>query len=378
MTRAYFVSRIILRPALFAAGLASLLAACSSDDGGAGGASAACVGGKRASSALTAVDSSEFCAADEASLDAEYPCTYTLQCCGVALKAAAVELARSPNVEEYSGSGAPQVACFSAAGYPDKPGTSSKVTVEGIAKLFSHGCESHDLKIEYWTVKRTGGADDGEPDALVGTAVTTPTSCEGANGVESTKNDPDKCSTATEKPWHCKYTYADVPSETELLIKTSGGSYQALYEYNVFIPNADVKNGTFTKDVRALVKDDYNTIAQVALGSSITPTHGAVAGEVHDCGDVRLLNAVVDIDADKKQLVYFSNDEDHPLPDQTADSTGVLGLYAAIDVKPGPVTVAAVGLVGDKPTAVGFFNARVFPDSVTSVTFRGLRPFQVP
>ena len=38
---------------------------------------------------------------------------------------------------------------------------------------------------------------------------------------------------------------------------------------------------------------------------------------------------------------------------------------------------SALGLVGGKLTTVGYFKVRVFPDAVTAITFRGVRPYQV-
>jgi len=86
----------------------------------------------------------------------------------------------------------------------------------------------------------------------------------------------------------------------------------------------------------------------------------------------------VDIDKQKVIVTYFTNDEDNPLPDTSAKGTSVLGLYAAIDVVPGPVAVAAGGFVGGEFVTAGFFRARIFPDSVTAVTFRGLPVVELP
>ena len=178
--------------------------------------------------------------------------------------------------------------------------------------------------------------------------------------------------------YECTYEYADVPSETELLVITAGDIWAPIYDYGLFISNADVKNGAYLKDVRALASDDYQLIPQVALGKTVTAGHGVLAGEVHDCGDVRLVDAVVDIDQPKFSLSYFTDNEDNPLPDIDAHSTSALGLYSALDVAPGPVTVAAAGVFGGKVVSLGYFKGRIFPDAVTSFTFRGLRPFQLP
>jgi hypothetical protein len=361
--------------------LALVLAGCPRDggtgdgsDGDGGGSSSGagtCENGQRAGTALEPAGNSEFCAAQGATLPESVGCKYEFQSCGVALPAPPRELKRSANVKEFSGSGAPNVACFTPEGYPpkDATGDAGVVTVEGIVKIFSHGCESSEVVLQIFEVN-----PDATPGALVGTAVTTPEDCE-ADGVESDKD--ESCSTASGQPWQCRFTYPNVPTGQELLIKTSGTRWKDLYEYNFYVPNS-AAGGTFQKDVRALVTDDYNLIAQTALGSPIASGHGALAGEVHDCDDVRLINAVVDVDVNKKITTYFTSDEDHPLPDVTAEGTSTLALYSAIDVAPGPVVVSAMGTVDGVPVTVGFHRARVFPDSVTSVTFRGLRPFQVP
>ena len=357
------------------AALALLLTGCGSDapgDSGSGGGGATCENGLRDGANLAPSGNSEFCSEQGASLPDSVGCKYEYQSCGVALPNPPGDLKRSANVKEYAGSGAPNVACFTPAGYPakDVPADSGVVTVEGIAKIFSHGCESSEVVIEIFEVDPT----DATPGALVGTAVTTPEDCE-ADGVESDKD--ESCSTATGQPWQCRFTYPDVPTGKELLIKTSGARWKDLYEYNFYVPNS-AAGGTFDKDVRALVTDDYNLIAVTAGGQAIATGHGAVAGEVHDCDDVRLIDAVVDIDVDKKITTYFTSDEDHPLPATSAEGTSTLSLYSAIDVAPGPVVVSAMGTVDGAPVTIGFHRARVFPDSVTSVTFRGLRPFQVP
>jgi hypothetical protein len=289
------------------------------------------------------------------------------QVCGVPLTAPQNELERSANVEKFAGSGPPDLSCFSTAGYPAPPGAPSMVTMTGVAEIFSHGCKSTDLTIQVWTVKRTGGSDDGDLDTLVGSSVTTPSDCT----AESLATDDEDCGTRYE----CNYTYPGVPTETELLIKTDGDMWAPLYEYNIFIRNESAQNGMWTHNVRALAQDDYGVISQVALGAPLTAQRGAIAGEVHDCGDVRLVNAVVDVSVRKAVTTYFTNDEEHPLPELQARGTSTLGLYASMDINAGPVSIGAVGLVDDTVTTVGFFPARVFEDSVTSVTFRGLPPF---
>ena len=334
-------------------------------DGGAGGDSGAC--------GLASLENAEFCAAQATQANCDLVAgIHKYDACGVPLKAPAAELKRSANVEEYGGAGDPQVSCLDPASFPDKPGTSQTVTMKGKAVIFSHGCESKDLNIEVYTVKRTGGADDGDLGQLVGGAIKTASDCT-KGGVESEEEGCDPFR------YECVFEYPGVPTETELVIKTSGQLWASLYDYNLFIRNDETKGGVWEHDVRALASDDYGVISQAAIGAPITAGHGAIAGEVHDCGDVRLVNAVVDVSAPRKALTYFGNDEAHPLPDLGAKATSILGLYAAIDVDPGVVSVAAAGKTKDgKMMGLGYLRIRVFPDSVSTVTFRGMNPVLVP
>jgi hypothetical protein len=282
-----------------------------------------------------------------------------------------VPLERSSNVKESSGDGPPDISCFEPANYPAKPvsADTKTVTMSGVAKIFSDGCESKNLTIEVYEILR-GGSNDGELGALVGTPVTTAEDCE-ADGMPVENDD---CLTR----YLCRYTYEDVPTQTELAVKTYGPNWAELYDYNVYISNDAVEDGVWPHDVRALASDDYGVIARAAIAREVTPGNGVIAGEVHDCGDVRLVNAVVDVNAYRAATTYFTDNEDAPLPYLEATATSVLGLYASFDVVPGPVTVAAIGEHNGKMVTLGFHRARIFPDAVTAVTFRGLRPYQVP
>jgi hypothetical protein len=359
---------MMMRNILLAAtlGAASLVMGCSSD-GGSGDTTPAI----EDCAELTKVDNQDFCQAQAATCT-EVPPGAKNVLCGVPLRQPPAELKRSVDTDEFSGTGPADVACFAPAGYPPKPGTSKNVTISGHAKIFSNGDESKSLTIEVYTVKRTGGDDDGMPDQLIGAAVTTPSACRSAGDEHSVTDDGSD-------RYECKYEYAGAPTETELLIKTYGDLWAPLYDYNVYIGNDDLESdGTWHHNVRALASDDYTVIPQAAMGGPVAPGRGVIAGEIHDCGDVRVANATVAIDVSRKVLTYFSANEDKPMPDITALGTSRLGLYAALDIKPGPVRVAATGLVDGKLVTLGFFKTQVFADAVTSVTFRGLRPFQVP
>jgi hypothetical protein len=314
---------------------------------------------------LTAAPNSDYCSTDATTPNCSLigP-SYHTQVCGVAVLDPPSELSRSTDVKEYAGSGPPDLGCFDPANYP-KLGDSQTVTMEGVVKIFSHGCESKNVEISIFEV------EDAEPaPSPVGSPITTAADCT-ADGVMT---DNEECGTR----WECKYSYPGVPTEKELVVRTQGTLWAPLWQYNIFIPNAEVQNGKWTHDLRALATDDYTVIPQAAIGGPITPGNGAIAGEVHDCGDVRLTGATVDVDVHKQIVTYFTDNEEKPLPATAATSTSILGLYAALDVAPGKASVAAIGLVNGKVTTLGYHRVTVFPDAVTSITFRGVRPFQVP
>ncbi len=294
-------------------------------------------------------------------------------------------LKRTTDTKKYAGSGPPDISCFDPAHYPTKPpaGTPKTVTMQGLVQAFSNGCDMVGVKVEVYTVKRTGDpATDGDLDKLIGSAVTTD-----ANSAV-TLTESTNCGSNNDQRSDRAYSYPNVPMYTELVVKTSDagqGQWAPLVTYNVYITDADVQNGVYQHDVDALAADDFQTIPTVAINRPISAGNGAIGGEIHDCGDVRLQNARVDVTAQRTDLVYFNADEDNPLPDSNRREigTGRTALYAALDVKPGFARMAATGLVpdgngGTKLVSLGYYDVRVFPDSVTSVSLQGLRPFQVP
>ena len=160
---------------------------------------------------IAAAKNSDFCADAPSTIDCKRVTPgQKNQVCGIALRSPNADLERSTSVKKYSGSGPVDLSCFAAGSYPAPLETPQMVTLTGVAEIFSHGCESSDLTIEVWTVKRTGGADDGEPGTLVGAAVTTPADCKAA----ALATTDDECGTRYE----CNFSYPSVPTETELLI----------------------------------------------------------------------------------------------------------------------------------------------------------------
>jgi hypothetical protein len=349
--------------------LATVAGACGDDSGGGNGSQ-----NEGGNCGLDPAVNTEFCGTTVAT-NCDLVTSEQSHVCGVPVLPPQAELARTTDTEEFFGTGAPQTACLQAGSYPAKPGTPQNVSVNGFARIFSSGCNSSDLKITFHRVVRNGGADDGKLGEPIGSPVTTVADCTDVGEL----SDVEDCQGTR---WECPYTYPNVPTETEIAIKTESADgddkWAPLIQYNIYIPNAEVMAGAWEHNVRALATPDYSVIPSTAIGKPITPGNGAVAGEVHDCGDVRLLNATAGIDRPKANLTYFTSDEDKPLPDLEASSTSKLGLYAALDVPQGQVNVGALGLVGGQTVSLGRHTVWVYPDTVTSVTFRGLRPYQVP
>ena len=314
-----------------------------------------------------------------------------IESCGVLMNLAAsgatpAELVRTKNTKEYSdpAGGPVDTSCFDKSNWPT-PGTPAMVTVTGWARNFANGCDAAHTKVEIYKVKR-GGADDGALGDLVGTAVNIQDTACTADSCKMVVVQ-SKCDMGNPRIWR-KYTYANVPTETELIIKTSSADgsngFATLYDYNNYILTSQVSGGMWEHDVRVINIGDYSLIPTTAIGRTLTPGNGVVAGEVHDCSSamfpdgVRLSGASVDVSSPRDGVGYFTDVEDAPLPDpgRTAEGTSSLGLYAAYDIKPGPIRVSATGVVKGELVTLGYYDVRIFPDAVTGVTLRGLRPFQ--
>jgi len=129
---------------------------------------------------------------------------------------------------------------------------------------------------------------------------------------------------------------------------------------------------------RTLSVSDYRSIPLTAgLPGGVQAGHGAVAGEAHDCDNVRIEFAQVAVRPAPESFVYFNNDPDNPIPvTGRTEGTSLLGLYAALDIAAGPVDIAGVASRGTDTVSLGWYRARIFPNAVSVVTLRGLRPQQ--
>lgn len=294
-------------------------------------------------------------------------------CCSF-VQAPSQELVRGTGLNRNSSTDATlNLGCLDA---PGEIGTPKTVDLKGFLRVFSSGGDSAGVKIEIFKEGANGAL--GEP---VGTAVTTP---QADHGVQTPKPDWLKKCPDGGCTFHA-FTYKGIPTETPLVIKTSdaasGEQWAPLYDYNIFFANAAVKDGNVVEyDPAALAATDINTVASAAGGFTPRADRGLIAGEVHDCGDVRVSGATVDTDlAHEGDMFYFGENESDPLPDKSRGALGTskLGLFGTLNLPTGqPIRISAVGKVAGQTVLLGTHVVQTFPGSVTALSFRGRRPWQ--
>jgi hypothetical protein len=78
------------------------------------------------------------------------------------------------------------------------------------------------------------------------------------------------------------------------------------------------------------------------------------------------------------RFTYFNGNPVMTLPDASRASVGTdrLGLYAALNIKPGPVQVETAGSNAPEGQLMSFgtFSAFVYPDAVSLVNINGGKP----
>lgn len=305
-------------------------------------------------------------------------CTETkpITACCVQVQNPTVELFRATGLNYNSapsGQTTPDLGCLDT---PKPQGTPQTVTVKGFVKLFSTGDDSSGVKIEIF---------EAGPNGAIGKAIGTPVETTDASLFQDPKPTwSKKC--PTEGCTLRAYTYAGVPTETPLIIKTSDAKgsqkWAELYDYNIYYGNDQVQNGEIYYEPSAVASTDVNTIASAAGGFTIKADRGVIAGEVHDCGDVRLGGATVNTDyRPEGDMFYFGDNESDPLPDKSRTQAGLgtskLGLFGALNYPTGTaIRISAAGKVGSTKVLLGTIVVQVFPGAVTALSFRGRRPWQ--
>lgn len=332
------------------------------------------------------------------------------------------------NVDEdcaNDGVATPQLDCL--AGPPvNPPPDPATVTLTGYADVFSSGPDSDGARIQVYEAAALAGVTDfsqatpiatydlkldattvaearacpqktDEPEQLHGRCVQPETTCAAC---PRALDAVDFCWSGSCWPlqrWEVRYAIPNVPTNKFLVIRTIGllgGSpnpahetWAPLVQYNVFLSTAErtcqsaedencMDMGAppvYRMNVNLLSRGDYQSIPQtMGLSAGITPGHGAVAGEVHDCSDVRLEFAQVGYSRLPLKIAYFNGNPVKTLPQLgRTEGTDAMGLYAGLDLTPGPLRVEAIGLVGGSVVSLGAFEAQIWPDAVTVIGING-------
>ncbi len=287
--------------------------------------------------------------------------------------------------DESATDAAPNLGCMQPGSYRVR-GEVQEVTMYGVVDVFGNGADADDITVEVYEE-----GVDGALGPLVGTAVAQieDPCAETDNVIEDGMVQQSRRIGFFQIP--------NVPSETALIVKTTGDAsfWRDIYSYNIEALNEEIETGEppagacasipsgprWEYRARIISSADWRSIPLTAgLVDGIRAGSGAVAGEIHDCDDIRVEFAQVGTNPPAAGVFTFFNDNPtNPLPDTSRDvGTSLLGLYGALDIPAGPVDVAAVGRLEGQTVTLGWYRARVFAGAVTTVTLRGLRSYQVP
>ncbi len=303
---------------------------------------------------------------------------------------------------EYCSStaGDPDISCFMPSGYPTA-GAPTAVTLHGPVDVYATGGDSVGVLVEVYGVDAEGNIgslvgeyestlDCADHEADFPTHVETEDEAADCPGPCIEKVSPDNTD--------CRdlgyYAISGVDTNTPLIIKTSqagGGSlWKDMLSFNIWFFDDEIgEDGGIADHVyykaRVLSVDDWRNIP-VAAGdtSGIASGYAAVAGEVHDCSNVRMSFAMAGTFPEANTLTYFNGVEEHLYPDlmRSNHGTNIDGLYASIEMEAdaagSPVFISALAQVaGVGVVSLGWQKAFVYPETLTSVTLRGTRPDQV-
>jgi hypothetical protein len=345
-------------------------------DGGAGGTSPSCAGAPALAKAEFCTAGASKCTIAANASPSSCKAPRTIDACCSFVQAPTQELVRGTGLNRNSSSD--PTLSLGCLDNPGELGTPKTVTLKGFLRVFSSGGDSAGVKIEVFKEGANGALGE-----AVGEAVQT-TNDDVASPPQMPKPDwlkkcPDGGCTFR------GFAYKGIPTETPLVIKTSdsgnGEQWAPLYDYNIFFANSAVKDGDVVEyDPAALAATDINTVASAAGGFTPRADRGLIAGEVHDCGDVRVSGATVDTDlAHEGDMFYFGENESDPLPDKSrgALGTSALGLFGTLNLQTGqPIRISAVGKVNGQTVLLGTHVVQTFPGAVTALSFRGRRPWQ--
>jgi len=330
-----------------------------------------------------------------------------------------------PDFCDKTGTLTPNLSCLAT---PKQPGPGpAMVTVTGFVHAFSSGPDSNGVSVAFYdAAPLLAGMDINQvtPIAMVANVQLDPATqracdldprygcslpaancgpvvcADGLAGhpdqMKYCRQDATGTTCADRLRWESRYTVANVPTNKQLVVRATGPNgaasqtWATLVTWNVYLSTSDhacgssqdndcidMANKVYQLNVNTLSKSDYVNIPTVAgLSGGIPAGEGAAAGEVHDCDNVRIENAVVGTSPSADRSSYFNGNPIMTLPDSSRTATDRLGLYTSLGIKPGKVRVVAGGVTDSSGALqyLGTFDAFVYADSVSVVNINGGKP----
>lgn len=325
----------------------------------------------------------------------------------------------------------PNLSCLSTP-RPTPPATPARVTLTGFVHVFASGPSSNNVTVQVFELSSlANGGDPAQSTSIGQTTATLDPATQRACDVDPSKgctiplangctlpvcNDglggrPDQMKYCRDNGsggecsdrlrWEARYTIPNIPTNTQLLLRVTGANGQpdqtwaTTVAFQTFLSTADkacksavdtdcidtsdAANPKYQLNVNALSQSDYGLLPVVAgLPGGITAGEGAIAGEVHDCDNVRLSLVQVSVVPAADRFVYFNGSPNQGVPDPRRATIGTdrLGLFAALNEKPGKVTITTAGALDAnlQLTSFGSIDAFVYPDTVSIVNVNGGKP----
>ena len=359
-----------------------------------------------------------------------YPASYMDVCMPAAPTTEAVRtLCSNPyGIREYCATDTntmPQLGCLPNKADSSAPATPAVATITGFAKVFSAGPSSDMIKIEVFRQSDLQDANSLASASPLGSTIvqadvstaracpqpeqgtapppcSVPATCTPACGASDYCDGTSGAPTCiARKRYEYRYSIGNIPTNTPLAIRTSGpggdndATWAPMVQFRFIVPtndpmcaagdtNADLcwKDAGKTQyeaSVAVLSRADYNNIpTSVGLSAGITAGHGAVAGEVRDCTNVRIEHATVGYSPTPDKYAYFNSIPFMTLPANGKLDTDALGLFSGMNLPAGKVRVRAQGKVGGNLVDLGGADAIIFPNTVSIVGINSGRPIDQP
>jgi hypothetical protein len=188
-----------------------------------------------------------------------------------------------------------------------------------------------------------------------------------------------------------QFSIDNVPTNTLFAYKTSGREtrWRDTWEYGLYTRADLIVGDSMRIDTNAVSASTWQTIPPaVGFAGGIDDLNGAVAGAIRDCGveggrvpwNVVHATAGFSFISAQTRLAYFNGNPNNRLPAGGRIDSNIDGLFAAINLPPGPNRVSSMACTANcepgasNPTyvAIGARNVFQTPKSVIIATFEGI------